>query len=78
MLQEKPYDEVKHSFKEHYITLHPVYKLVYKDEIKDYMKKVSEYYREEYSKHHLFATGRGSFKKDKRKSKINTNSDVKN
>ncbi len=32
-LADKEYDEAKKSFKEHYMTLHPVYKLTHKSEI---------------------------------------------
>lgn len=46
LIESKTYDDVKHSFKEHYFTLHPVYRLTHKNEIKNFRKKVSEYYKE--------------------------------
>lgn len=30
LLEDKTYDQAKYSFKEHYFTLHPVYKLTHK------------------------------------------------
>jgi hypothetical protein len=40
LLEDKTYDQAKYSFKEHYFTLHPVYKLTHKSENEDFRKKV--------------------------------------
>ena len=64
LLEDKTYDQAKCSFKEHYFTLHPVYKLTHKNEIENFRKKVVEHYRQEMKKAKMFGAGRGHYTSD--------------